>query len=871
MKNLSRLFSAFVLMLILNINSNAQNIGDYTFSNVIGNYTPLSGDSIVVATNASNDDGITAAIDIGFNFNFGTRTFSQIKMNTNDWLTFNSASTSTTQYSVLSSTETNVVATFARDMNGTATSMSILRDNSGGAGNRILKVQWKNQFSFSSTTVPAVANVQIWLMENGNKVEIHYGSYDPGTRTSAATVQVGLKSGSTATDSIKSVSGTTWPGAVGSSSSAATIAISTTDLPDSNRVFKFEPGVMLANDVGTIAITNPLNGGAAGNQAPQAVIKNYGTNNQFTAFNITCTINPGGYTSTVSDTLSAGASRVETFANFVFTQGVPYTVTVYTSLASDMNHLNDTQRVVVRLIDLNFGSDSSYFYANSLATSQPTFPRYGWKDTTGSKSLIVNGVQTAGTTLIGNKDDGYFVLSLRDILVALNQDTTNKHIKFNGNCYDSIFPGTNGIIGMTQQYGATSISIVSIDGAKVAKNALLPLWHDANLGVLGSATTNRLSYKIKGNQLIITYDHATSYAPTTDFVSYQVVAEIVTGCGSANSNFRYTYADTTNGQTSASFINNYLIGYDTTQGAVTTFRNFVVGFSGNGSPNPYGAYVSPVNPFLASPSTPLYVIRPIFNPANGKGLAVEYGPNNNNLNSMDVLFLKLSLSLQGLQSNFRVRDTVEIALRDASVAPYKVFQKQNVYLDSANNGTYSYGTKTIELSLLKRDYPYYLVINHRNSVLSWSNIAMTSGDTLIYDFTTAVSKTFGSNAILVHGAASFYSGDVDSTHDGCVNLTDVILVKNGVTSFVTGSYVLTDLNWDGSVNLPDLVIAANNNTSFICKKQPVGAVSPMGDELSNEQVYNYDQTKLGTQTINIPDAYSLTKEQWLFKNNSDKK
>ncbi len=52
-----------------------------------------------------------------------------------------------------------------------------------------------------------------------------------------------------------------------------------------------------------------------------------------------------------------------------------------------------------------------------------------------------------------------------------------------------------------------------------------------------------------------------------------------------------------------------------------------------------------------------------------KSMALEYGPNANSLNSHDVLYLKLDVSLHGLQSNFRVRDTVELILRDASAAP----------------------------------------------------------------------------------------------------------------------------------------------------------------------------------------------------------
>ncbi|MEO8666020.1 MAG: hypothetical protein ABI462_11025 [Ignavibacteria bacterium] len=518
------------------------------------------------------------------------------------------------------------------------------------------------------------------------------------------------------------------------------------------------------------------------------------------------------------------------------------------------DHFTKTNLAV---IETNYGNDSGYFYANTLATDRPSFPRYVWKDTSGSKTLVLNGVAAPGTILVGTLDDGYFRLSLKKILLSFGLDTTDKHIRYSGNCYDSIFPATNGLIGFTQSFGATSLSEFRVDGALVPKNALLPIWHDFNLGSIVSSLSNRVSYTVKGNQLIITYDKVQSFSPVTDWASFQVVIEIVTGCEGANSNFRYTFADSTTGQTSSSFVSNYILAYNSAPGSATIFRNYLTGFSITGAPVPYGSYVATANPFPAIPSTQSFIKRPVYDPITLSGLAVEFGPNVNNLNVHNSILLKLSVSLQGLQSNFRVRDTVEVILRDGSGAPYQIFQKKKIYLDSAFNGSFSYGTKTFEITSLKKNYPYYLVISHRSSVVSWSNITSTSGDTLKYDFTSSLSQTFGSNAKLVNGAASIYSGDIDVTHDGCVNLTDVIGINNDATLFISGDYFLTDLNWDGAPNLLDVIIAANNNLAFVCVAEPPGATNISNNDMIRQNANGGEVNK----ALSFPDSLLIPKDK----------
>lgn len=737
---------------------------------------------------------------------------------------------------------------------------SIVRGTTGAVGSRIHTIQFRNFEPWSTSANSNCFNFQIKLYENSNKIEVVYGN---ATNSVSTTGQVGLR-GVLNSDFNNRSTTTDWTATTAGGTNSATCTMSSTVLPPSGRTFTWSPPANLPNDVGVTALISPNT--TPGSLNPVATVKNFGTNNQLVPFNVTCTINPGGYSSTVQDTVSAGLSNNVTFANVNLPIGT-YNVVVYTSLGSDQDRTNDTLKKTVTLIDPNYGNDSGYFYANNLATTRPSYPRYGWKDTTGSKSIMVNGVSTGFATLVGSLDDGYYKLSLANILIACGQDPTDRHIKYNGVCYDSIFPGTNGIVGMTEQYGATSLSAFNIDGLNVAKNALLPFWHDFNLGTLTFNLTNRLSVRAKGDQLIITYSKVAAFSPANEYASFQVIVELVTGCASANSNFRYTYADTTNGMSSDSLVNDYLTSNNAAPPAATNFRNYVVGWSQNGGPIPYAAYCTSLNS-LAGPNN-LFMKRSIYNTTTKKGLTVEFGPNQNKLDMHNNHVLGISLALEGLQNNGdgpRVRDTVQIVLRDGSGPPYKIMQKQSVYLDSVYT-TYAFGRKYVELSMLKKETKYYLQVMHRNSVTTWSVLDSTKQlDTILYNFTTNVCKAYACNQAIVSqfgasvNVASFFTGNVSG--DECVDASDILAIYNDVQVTLEGPYLITDLNWDAIVDASDILLCYNNIPNVVCEQAPPGAVSPV--------MIDPVPVEIKAPVFSIPDANSVTKDQY-FKSLEEQK
>jgi hypothetical protein len=100
-------------------------------------------------------------------------------------------------------------------------------------------------------------------------------------------------------------------------------------------------GVPYSNDAGLSSIIAPKWSITPQGVAPQVSVRNYGSSTQ--SFNVTMTINPGGYTNTQSvSNLAAGQVQTVNFTSFNFGTVGNYTLTCYTSLGSDQNVSNDT-------------------------------------------------------------------------------------------------------------------------------------------------------------------------------------------------------------------------------------------------------------------------------------------------------------------------------------------------------------------------------------------------------------------------------------------------------------------------------------------------------------------------------------------------
>ena len=117
---------------------------------------------------------------------------------------------------------------------------------------------------------------------------------------------------------------------------------------------------------------------------------------------------------------------------------------------------------------------------------------------------------------------------------------------------------------------------------------------------------------------------------------------------------------------------------------------------------------------------------------------------------------------------------------------------------------------------------YFVALKHRNSIETWSaaGVTITSGSTVNFNMTSAVTQAFGNNIISVDNSPvryAMFSGDVNQ--DGTIDLTDGSLIDNDAFNFASG-YVPTDVNGDGTVDLSDAVYADNNGFNFVGKITP---------------------------------------------------
>ncbi|MEO8665244.1 MAG: hypothetical protein ABI462_07095, partial [Ignavibacteria bacterium] len=448
-------------------------------------------------------------------------------------------------------------------------------------------------------------------------------------------------------------------------------------------------------------------------------------------------------------------------------------------------------------LDPNFGTSAGYSYANSTAgaSGAASQPDFCWADTTGSISLAKNTTNSLPGVFTGDLDDGYWKIVL----------PASKKVRFFGNNYDTVRIGTNGIISFQvfdPASGNNNPPALGIPGGAV-KNAFYPLWWDQNWGILNPATaSNRLSYKVVGNQLIVTYDKAPRYAGASgDYVSYQVIIDVSTA-PVVNSRLLVQYADTTNQRTGALFASKYLAGNNQTH---------LVGLQNS-------AGTMGIQYRFANASTTVITPGPLFD-TPFSSMAVQFGSDSTQLNHT-CQSLNLTFRLEAIQ--LTRKDTVTVMLRDA-VAPNAVVESKKVVYDSLT------GSVNVPYTLAESGTSYYIFVKHRNSISTWSAAPVACvSNAISYDFTTAITQAFMNNMKMVAGKASFFTGDVDG--NTIVQGVDVFAVYNDNTTFTTGSYLITDLDYNGVVNGIDVLFAYNNNTLFAKQKNPPGAIPLVSGE-----------------------------------------
>jgi hypothetical protein len=165
-----------------------------------------------------------------------------------------------------------------------------------------------------------------------------------------------------------------------------------------------------------------------------------------------------------------------------------------------------------------------------------------------------------------------------------------------------------------------------------------------------------------------------------------------------------------------------------------------------------------------------------------------------------------ALMNQGLPAGESICDTITVSLYDVNLS---LFAQAKTLMNT--DGTALIGFQNISGS-------YYVVVEHRNTVTTWSAFPLTFLYDTWYDFTTSSSQAFGDNQINVEGAMwAHFSGDINQ--DGVIDGLDYNEWENDNNNFA-GGYFSTDLNGDGIVDGLDFIYWEQNNNNF------VGTVSP---------------------------------------------
>jgi chitodextrinase len=152
-------------------------------------------------------------------------------------------------------------------------------------------------------------------------------------------------------------------------------------------------------------------------------------------------------------------------------------------------------------------------------------------------------------------------------------------------------------------------------------------------------------------------------------------------------------------------------------------------------------------------------------------------------------------------------DTITVELRDTTT-PTTIVATTTAMLQTNGTAVCNFTTAP--------NGTYYVVVNHRNTIQTWSSSGVTVGPTpATYNFSDADSKAYGNNMLQVEsGVWAFYSGDLDG--DGFVDFPDYSIWETDFNNGAVGSFS-SDIDGDGFVDFPDYSIWEKNVNITVVK------------------------------------------------------
>ena len=158
-----------------------------------------------------------------------------------------------------------------------------------------------------------------------------------------------------------------------------------------------------------------------------------------------------------------------------------------------------------------------------------------------------------------------------------------------------------------------------------------------------------------------------------------------------------------------------------------------------------------------------------------------------------------------IHPDFTDADTVFISAMNPTF-PFAEVYRQSAILKTNGDITVIFGS-----SVIAGNY-YYIKVNHRNSLETWSALPIQLNPVTFYSFSSSALQSFppgtGNEAITSDNLyASIYSGDINQ--DGTIDASDFLEIDPAIQNG-DGGYIPTDLNGDATADASDFLIIDPN-------------------------------------------------------------
>ena len=168
----------------------AKEVQNYLLSTTVASMVSITGGS---AGPAGDDEHMD--VNIGFSFNYAGADFTQVRLNTNGWVSLNLSGIDLTSnanvWMFTTANPVNVLAPWWDDLKADGSS-DISYLTSGSAPNRVFTVEWNNMLTYNTGSAARIS-FQVKLYETSNKIEFCYGSVAAGNHSALESASIGIK------------------------------------------------------------------------------------------------------------------------------------------------------------------------------------------------------------------------------------------------------------------------------------------------------------------------------------------------------------------------------------------------------------------------------------------------------------------------------------------------------------------------------------------------------------------------------------------------------------------------------------------------------------------------------------------------------